>query len=55
MRYRVYLEHHDGHFYLDVNGVADIGQDEYAYFLYDEDDTVLFSAPLDKVIAIQRI
>lgn len=55
MRYRIYLEKVDTSFHIDINDVEEIEQNENAYFLYNAAEQILFTAPLDKVIGIEKI
>ena len=54
MRYRVHLVKPETNFYIDVENVKEIQQGDEAYYLYNAQDEVVFTAPLDKVIAIEK-
>ena len=54
MRYRVHLDKSGETFYIDVNEVSEIQQGDEAYYLYNSQGETLFTAPLNKVIAIEK-
>lgn len=54
MSYKIHLLKGDSSFTLTVKGVSSISQDENVYYLFDEEGEILFSSPLDKVIAIVK-
>ena len=54
MRYRIYLEKPEGFFSVDINNVVTVEHTEFAYFLYDANGNVLFTAPFGKVIGIEQ-